>query len=157
AVPPAAREPRYGPPRADRPLSASRELASFRWAPPPAGRPAGATRADRPSVLREKNVLYRGTGRPTRQWQMRGGKHYNTRGRGACSAAWEKMLMKPLDKPEPPQTPPGGTNHPSSPPRVLIADDNPQGVELLEAYLAGCDYEIQTAADGEETLRKVGD
>jgi CheY-like chemotaxis protein len=43
----------------------------------------------------------------------------------------------------------------SSPPRVLIADDNPQGVELLEAYLSGSDYEIETAADGEETLRKV--
>jgi two-component system alkaline phosphatase synthesis response regulator PhoP len=43
----------------------------------------------------------------------------------------------------------------ASPPKVLIADDNPQGVELLEAYLSGCDYEIATAADGEETLRKV--
>jgi len=42
-----------------------------------------------------------------------------------------------------------------SPPRVLIADDNPQGVELLEAYLAETDYEIATAADGDETLRKV--
>ncbi len=40
-------------------------------------------------------------------------------------------------------------------PRVLIADDNPQGVELLEAYLSGCAYETETAADGEETLRKV--
>jgi two-component system alkaline phosphatase synthesis response regulator PhoP len=40
-------------------------------------------------------------------------------------------------------------------PRVLIADDNAQGVELLEAYLSGSDYEVQTAADGEETLRKV--
>jgi DNA-binding response OmpR family regulator len=40
---------------------------------------------------------------------------------------------------------------------VLIADDNAQGVELLEAYLGDCDYEIETAADGEETLRKVGD
>ncbi len=39
--------------------------------------------------------------------------------------------------------------------RILIADDNPQGVELLEAYLTGGDYEIQTAADGDETLRKV--
>jgi two-component system alkaline phosphatase synthesis response regulator PhoP len=45
----------------------------------------------------------------------------------------------------------------TSVPRVLIADDNPQGVELLEAYLADCGYEIQTAADGEETLRKVRD
>jgi CheY-like chemotaxis protein len=39
--------------------------------------------------------------------------------------------------------------------RVLIADDNPQGVELLEAYLSGLDYETEAAADGEETLRKV--
>src|SRR5262245_38989873 len=46
---------------------------------------------------------------------------------------------------------------PASParPRVLIADDNPQGVELLEAFLGETDCEIQTAADGEETLRKV--
>src|SRR5258708_4778605 len=47
------------------------------------------------------------------------------------------------------------TSTESSPPRVLIADDNPQGVELLEAYLSGCAYDIETAADGEETLRKV--
>ena len=44
-----------------------------------------------------------------------------------------------------------------STPRILIADDNPQGVELLEAYLSGGAYEIQTAADGEDTLRKVRD
>jgi CheY-like chemotaxis protein len=44
---------------------------------------------------------------------------------------------------------------PPRPARVLIADDNPQGVELLEAYLAGTGYETETAADGEETLRKV--
>jgi two-component system, OmpR family, alkaline phosphatase synthesis response regulator PhoP len=41
------------------------------------------------------------------------------------------------------------------PARVLIADDNPQGAELLEAYLAETDYETQTAADGEETLHLV--
>src|SRR4051812_34314511 len=41
------------------------------------------------------------------------------------------------------------------PARILIADDNPQGAELLEAYLSGGDYEIATAADGEETLRRV--
>jgi len=40
-------------------------------------------------------------------------------------------------------------------PRVLIADDDPQGVELLEAYLSDSGYELQTASDGEETLRKV--
>ncbi len=45
----------------------------------------------------------------------------------------------------------------SRPPRILIADDNAQGVELLEAYLAETDYEIRTAADGEETLRQVKD
>jgi two-component system, OmpR family, alkaline phosphatase synthesis response regulator PhoP len=44
---------------------------------------------------------------------------------------------------------------PARPPRVLIADDNPQGAELLEAYLAETDCEVQTAADGEETLQKV--
>ena len=44
---------------------------------------------------------------------------------------------------------------PPRPPRVLIADDNPQGVELLEAYLSDGGYDIRTAADGEETLRKV--
>ena len=41
------------------------------------------------------------------------------------------------------------------PPRVLIADDNPQGVELLEAYLSGTGYDVQTAADGDETLQQV--
>src|SRR6266404_4391668 len=40
-------------------------------------------------------------------------------------------------------------------PRILIADDNAQGLELLEAYLADMDWGVQTAADGEETLRKV--
>jgi two-component system, OmpR family, alkaline phosphatase synthesis response regulator PhoP len=40
-------------------------------------------------------------------------------------------------------------------PRVLIADDNPQGVELLEAYLADSEFDTRTAADGEETLRQV--
>ncbi len=40
-------------------------------------------------------------------------------------------------------------------PRILIADDNPEGRELLEAYLAGTDYTLETAADGDETLRKV--
>src|SRR5438309_4661517 len=42
-------------------------------------------------------------------------------------------------------------------PRVLIADDNPQGVELLEAYLGERDYDTATTADGEATLQKVRD
>ena len=41
------------------------------------------------------------------------------------------------------------------PPKILIADDNVQNVELLEAYLAGIDCEIRTAIDGEDTLRVV--
>ena len=41
------------------------------------------------------------------------------------------------------------------PPRVLIADDNPQGLELLEAYLSDCGYELRSAADGEQTLKQV--
>jgi DNA-binding response OmpR family regulator len=41
------------------------------------------------------------------------------------------------------------------PPRVLIADDDPKGAELLEAYLAATDYELRTAGDGEETLQQV--
>ncbi len=44
-----------------------------------------------------------------------------------------------------------------SPPKILIADDNPQGVELLEAYLAELECEVRTAADGEETLRAVAE
>jgi len=46
-------------------------------------------------------------------------------------------------------------SEPTKPSRVLIADDNPQGVELLEAYLTGTGYETQVVSDGEETLRKV--
>jgi CheY-like chemotaxis protein len=41
--------------------------------------------------------------------------------------------------------------------RILIADDNPQGVELLEAYLSELDCEVRTAADGEETLKVVAE
>jgi CheY-like chemotaxis protein len=40
-------------------------------------------------------------------------------------------------------------------PRILIADDDPQNAELLEAYLAGSDYDLQIAADGEATLNLV--
>jgi DNA-binding response OmpR family regulator len=43
------------------------------------------------------------------------------------------------------------------PARILIADDNPQGVELLEAYLDELGADIKTAADGEATLKQVQD
>ena len=44
---------------------------------------------------------------------------------------------------------------PSAAPRVLIADDDPKGAELLEAYLSDSGYELATAADGEQTLKQV--
>lgn len=39
--------------------------------------------------------------------------------------------------------------------RILIADDNDANRELLEAYLVNLDCEIETSADGQETLDKV--
>jgi CheY-like chemotaxis protein len=39
--------------------------------------------------------------------------------------------------------------------KILIADDNIPNVELLDAYLSGRNYEIETAGDGVETLEKV--
>jgi DNA-binding response OmpR family regulator len=46
---------------------------------------------------------------------------------------------------------------PEGPPKILIADDNLQNVELLEAYLGDFQCEIRTAFDGEETLRAVAE
>ncbi|HZZ77608.1 MAG TPA: response regulator [Gemmataceae bacterium] len=42
-----------------------------------------------------------------------------------------------------------------SKPKILIAEDNPEGAELLEAYLDGAGYDLQIAVDGDDTLRKV--
>jgi len=39
--------------------------------------------------------------------------------------------------------------------RILIADDNDANRELLEAYLVNFECEIETSADGQETLDKV--
>ena len=39
--------------------------------------------------------------------------------------------------------------------KILIAEDNPQGVELLEAFLSDMPYEIRSARDGEATLQLV--
>lgn len=36
--------------------------------------------------------------------------------------------------------------------RILIADDNQQNAELLEAHLDGTDYEVRIAVNGEETV-----
>ena len=40
-------------------------------------------------------------------------------------------------------------------PLVLIADDHPQILELLEAYLEALDVEVIRARDGQETLERV--
>lgn len=39
--------------------------------------------------------------------------------------------------------------------KILIADDNPPNVELLEAYLGNVECEIAVAVDGHDTLDKV--
>lgn len=39
--------------------------------------------------------------------------------------------------------------------KILIADDNPANVELLEAYLAAFDYDIEVAVDGADAMEKV--
>ncbi|MCX7702034.1 MAG: response regulator [Gemmataceae bacterium] len=41
--------------------------------------------------------------------------------------------------------------------RILIAEDNPQGAELLEAYVADAGYDVRIATDGESTLQLVRD
>jgi DNA-binding response OmpR family regulator len=48
-------------------------------------------------------------------------------------------------------------DHSPAAPKILIADDNVQNVELLEAYLSDFDCELKTAYDGEETLRVVAE
>ncbi len=48
------------------------------------------------------------------------------------------------------------TSDPSTPPsRILIADDNQQNRELVEAYLGDEDYIIEMACDGQQTLAQV--
>jgi CheY-like chemotaxis protein len=39
--------------------------------------------------------------------------------------------------------------------KILIADDNQANCELLEAYLASVDCEVQMAVDGQDALDKV--
>jgi two-component system alkaline phosphatase synthesis response regulator PhoP len=48
---------------------------------------------------------------------------------------------------------------PTAPSRILIADDNLQNCELLEAYLSetGEPYEISMAYDGQQALKKVAE
>lgn len=39
--------------------------------------------------------------------------------------------------------------------KILIAEDNPEGAELLEAFLDGTDYDTRLAVDGDDALKKV--
>ncbi len=45
----------------------------------------------------------------------------------------------------------------SQPARILIADDNQQNCELLEAYLSDEDYDIAFASDGRQTIDRVAE
>jgi two-component system phosphate regulon response regulator PhoB len=40
-------------------------------------------------------------------------------------------------------------------PRILVVDDEPDAVELVEFNLKGAGYQVSTASDGEEALRKA--
>jgi len=60
-------------------------------------------------------------------------------------------------QPSTPSNQPAPAAVPTRAPRILIADDTPEAVELLEAYLAGTGYETAIATDGEETLARVAD
>jgi len=44
-----------------------------------------------------------------------------------------------------------------TPPRILIVDDNPMNLEILQTRLAVHGYEMVTAADGEEALAVAGE
>ncbi|MFB3819842.1 MAG: response regulator [Candidatus Methylomirabilales bacterium] len=39
--------------------------------------------------------------------------------------------------------------------RVLVVDDEPDAVELLQEFLTGKGYEVVTACNGEEAIRRV--
>jgi two-component system alkaline phosphatase synthesis response regulator PhoP len=43
----------------------------------------------------------------------------------------------------------------TTPARILITEDNPQGAELLEAFLSDTPHETKVAGNGEEALRLV--
>ena len=49
------------------------------------------------------------------------------------------------------------SNDVNSPARILVADDNPQGAELIEAYLDGTGWDVRLSADGGDTLQQVRD
>jgi DNA-binding response OmpR family regulator len=42
-------------------------------------------------------------------------------------------------------------------PRILIADDDPQAAELMEAYLSDQGYDLAIAGDGEQALKQIAE
>jgi DNA-binding response OmpR family regulator len=45
----------------------------------------------------------------------------------------------------------------TTPARILITEDNPQGAELLEAFLGETDHETRLAGNGEEAIRVIAE
>lgn len=46
-------------------------------------------------------------------------------------------------------------HHEGAQPPILVVDDEPRNLELLEAYLASEGYQVALAQDGEEALAKA--
>ena len=46
-------------------------------------------------------------------------------------------------------------SHQSEPARILVADDNPQGAELIADYLDDTGWSVRVVGDGDETLKAV--
>ena len=76
-----------------------------------------------------------------------------TSSRAALYAITFGLRASPVGLPKESGEPP--LDLPKGPPKIVIADDNLQNVELLEAYLSDVECEIRTAFDGEDTLRVV--
>jgi CheY-like chemotaxis protein len=49
----------------------------------------------------------------------------------------------------------GGETPVRKPPRILVVDDNPTNIKIVQTRLASAGYDIVTAADGEEALVAV--
>jgi CheY-like chemotaxis protein len=62
----------------------------------------------------------------------------------------ESFMNKIRRSPDPEPGLPGASS-----PEILVADDNPQILELLEAYLEPLDVRVRAVADGDEALAAV--
>ncbi len=49
----------------------------------------------------------------------------------------------------------GGAEHPESSTRILVVDDHPDNVEIIDARLSSRGYQIETASNGQEALERV--